>query len=139
MNTSPLFEMMRKHQEAQAVRLGIPVAREFSDAELEGSVELLAEAERELYGIDPRDESGCPLSPPELQKLRELNGKMIAFRVTITLPDRVETITVLAAHACAAIILVVEQLFGDCFDLEKPQAMKIKVEPVRARVLKRAA
>lgn len=135
---STLFELARKSQEAQAVRLGIPVAREFSDAELAGSAELLAEAERELYGIDPRVESGCELSPLELQKLAEMNCKLIAFRVTVTLPDRTESINVLAAHACAAIILVVEQLFGE-FDADKPEAFKLKVEPVKQRELKRAA
>lgn len=125
-----LLNLMRKTNEAQAVRLGVPVQRQFSDDELAGSMELLAEAEAELYGLDPRDESGGPLSAPEVAKLHELNGKMIAYHVTVTLPDRVETINVLAAHACAAIILVVEMLFGE-FDAEKPQSFKIKVEPVR--------
>lgn len=132
---STFFDLMRKTQEAQAVRLGLPIDRKFSDDELAESMIALSDAERELYGLDPRDESGCPLSPPEMQKLRELEGKMIAFRVTITLsPDRVETINVLAANAVSANVLVVDQLFGDCFDTDKMQSFKIKVEP-----LKRAA
>ena len=45
-----LLTLMRNIQEAQAVRLGIPVSRQFSDADLAGSMQMLEEAEIELYG-----------------------------------------------------------------------------------------
>lgn len=133
-----LLDMMRKANEAQAVRLGIPVSRQFSDNELADSMTALADAEREFYGLDPRDESGCPLSPVEQHKLDELSRRLIPFCVTVVTADRTEQINVLAAHACAANVMVVEMLFGE-FDAEKPQSFKIKVEPVQSRNLQRAA
>lgn len=136
-----LFDMMRKSQEAQAVRLGIPVSRQFSDDELVESIQALAEAEHdlelEMYGSDPRNE-GVPLSAPELKNLHEINGKLIPFRVTLTLPDRTEQINILATDACNANVRVVEMIFGD-FNADKPQAFKLKVEPVNARCALRAA
>lgn len=142
MNTSPLFEMMRKHQEAQAVRLGLPINRHFSDDELVDSMSALAEAEHdlalEMYGTDPRDESGCPLSGPEVATLHELNRKLLSFRVTVTLPAQVEQINVLATDACMAIVKAFEIMFPD-FEDDKPQAFKIKVEPVKLASLRRAA
>lgn len=47
---STLFTLARQTAEAQAVRLGIPVARHFTDTELAPSTRLLEQSERELYG-----------------------------------------------------------------------------------------
>lgn len=133
-----LLTLMRKTNEAQAVRLGVPVQRQFSDDELAGSMELLAEAEAEFYGLDPRDESGGPLSAPEVTRLRELNRKLIPFRVTVTTAAGAKQINVLATDACMANVRAAEILFPD-FDCEKPMAFKIKVEPINVVQLKEAA
>lgn len=134
---SSLFDMMRKTNEAQAVRLGIPVSRQFSDSELIDSMQALVDAERELYGMN-EDERLGKLGPDEKRLLDELNRKLIPFRVTVTLPDRTEQINILATDACHANIRVVEMIFGD-FDAEKPQSFRVKVEPVQTRNLRRAA
>jgi hypothetical protein len=135
---SSLFDLMRKTNEAQAVRLGIPVSRQFSDDELIDSMQALADAERELYGDMSTEERLGKLSEEEQRMLNELNRRLIPFRVTVTLPDRIEQINILATDACHANIRVVEMVFGD-FDAEKPQAFKVKVEPVQTRNLRRAA
>lgn len=135
---SELLTLMRKTNEAQAVRLGVQVERQFSDDELAGSMELLAEAEAEFYGLDPRDESGGPLSAPEIAKLRELNRKLIQFRVTVTTSAGAKRINVLATDACMANVRAAEIMFPD-FDCAKPMAIKIKVEPVNVDQLKEAA
>ena len=84
--------------------------------------------EAEFYGLDPRDESGCPLSAPELALLREFDSKLIPFRVTVTTAAGVENINILATDACMANMRALEILFPD-FDGEIPVALKIKVEP----------
>lgn len=117
---SELLTLMRKTNEAQAVRLGVPVQRQFSDDELAGSMELLAEAEAELYGLDPR------------------NRKLIPFRVTVTTAAGAKQINVLATDACMANVRAAEIMFPD-FGCEKPMAFKIKVEPVNVVQLKEAA
>lgn len=132
-----LFDLMRKTNEAQAVRLGIPVSRQFSDDELTDSMQAMADAERKLYGMT-EDERLGKLGEEEQRMLNELNRRLIPFRVTVTLPDRTEQINILATDACHANIRVVEMVFGD-FDAEKPQAFKVKVEPVQTRSLRRAA
>ena len=132
-----LLTLMRKTQEAQAVRLGIQVERQFTDDELAGSMDLLAEAEAELYGTDPRNE-GVPLSGIERQKLSELNRRLIPFRVTITTTTGSDEVNVLATDACMANMRAAEILFPD-LDCEKPMAFKIKVEPVNVVQLKEAA
>lgn len=139
---SDFFEMMRKHGEAQAVRLGLPVDRKYTDDELVESIQALAEAERDLalefYGTMSTDERLGKLGPDEQRLLDELNRKLIPFRVTVTTAKGVEQISILAPHSCAATIRVVEMLFGE-FDADKPEAFKLKVEPVKLRELKRAA
>lgn len=128
---SDFFEMMRKHGEAQAVRLGLPVDRKYTDDELVESIQALAEAEHdlelEMYGSDPRMESGCALSPPELKLLREMDRRLIPFIVTVETAEKAETINILAPDSITANIRVVEMLFD--FDAEKPQAFKISVAP----------
>jgi len=135
---SILFETMRKTQEAHAVRLGIPVARQFSDDELAGSMAELESAERELFGMKPEERLG-ELSEVERAALNDLNAKtLIPFRVTVTTDDRIEVVNVLAPDACSANVQIMEMLFGD-FGAIKPRAIKIKVEPIPASVLRRAA
>lgn len=135
---SQLYTLMLKAQEAQAVRLGIEIPRQFTDAELAESTALLEQAERELYGADPRDESGCPLSAAELTKLRDLDRKVIPFLVTVTTAEGATQINVLATDACMASTRAAEIMFPD-FDCEKPMAFKIKVEPINVVKLKEAA
>lgn len=139
---SSLFEMMRKSQEAQAVRLGLPIDRKFSDDDLVEAIQALAEAEHdlelELYGGMSTDERMGKLGPDEQRLLNEMNRKLIPFRVTVTTASNIETINILAAHSCAATIQVVEMLFGE-FDADKPEAFKLKVEPMKQRDLRRAA
>lgn len=136
-----LFDMMRKSQEAQAVRLGLPIDRKYTDDDLVESIQALNEAEHdlelELYGMTDDERLG-KLGPDEQRLLDELNRKLIPFRVTITLPDRVETINILAPDAVAANLRAAELLFGE-FDTDKPKAFKLKVEPVQVRDLRRAA
>lgn len=135
---SDLFEMMRRSQEAQAVRLGIPVARQFSDEELAGSMAELESAERELFGMK-REERLGQLSEVEQSALNELNaGTLIAFRAIVTTDDRLEVLNVLAPDSCAATMQIMEILFGD-FEAVKPRAIKIKVEPIRLEAQRRAA
>jgi hypothetical protein len=138
---SSLFDLMRKTNEAQAVRLGLPINRQYSDDELVESIQALADAEHELaleLGTMSSDEYMGKLGPDEQRLLNELNRKLIPFRVTVTLPDRTEQINILATDACHANIRVVEMVFGD-FDSEKPQSFRVKVEPVQTCNLRRAA
>lgn len=109
---SDLFTLMRKTQEAQAIRLGVEIERQFTDDELAGSMELLAEAEAEIYGTGP-----------------------ITFRVTITTASGVRRLDVLATDACMANIRAAEIMF----QADKPMAFKIKVEPINVAQLKEAA
>lgn len=133
-----LFTFMRKTNEAYAVRHGLPVERQFSDAELVASHKGLADAEREIYGMQPAERLG-ELSAIEQAALNDLNAKtLIPFRVTVTTDDRLEVVNVLAPDACAANLQIMEMLFGD-FGAIKPRAIKIKVEPIPASVLRRAA
>jgi hypothetical protein len=135
------FDLMRKTQEAQAVRLGLPINRQYSDDELVESIQALNEAEHELsleLGTMSTDERLGKLGPDEQRLLNELNRKLIPFRVTVTTASNIETINILAAHSCAATIQVVEMLFGE-FDADKPEAFKLKVEPMKQRDLRRAA
>lgn len=135
---STLFDLMQKTQEAQAVRLGVPVARQFSDEELAGSMAELDAAERELYGMK-REERLGQLSEVEQSALNELNaGTLIAFRAIVTTDDRLEVLNVLAPDSCAATMQIMEMLFGD-FEAVKPRAIKIKVEPIRLEAQRRAA
>lgn len=114
-----LLKTAQQLQEAQALRLGIPVHRKFSNEDLAESFVCLEEAERDLH--------------------RALSaGKLIPFRVTVTTASNIETINILAPDACAANIRAVEMLFGE-FDADKPDAFKLKVEPMKQRELKRAA
>lgn len=131
---SVLFDLMRKTQEAYCVRHGIPVERQFSDAELAPCAEGIAQAERELYGFMSDEERIGRLGPEEQALLDELNGKsLIPFRVTVTVPSLApEQVNVLAPHACAALTMALEALFPD-FDSVKPVAgLKIKVESITA-------
>lgn len=133
-----LFDLMRKTQEAQAVRLGVNVSRQFSDEELAPSMELLSEAERELLTMTPAERLG-ELSPVEQAALNDLNAKtLIPFRVTVTTDNRLEVVNVLAPDACSANVQIIEMLFGD-FDAIKPKAIKVKVEPINQSFLRRAA
>lgn len=128
-----LFDLMRKTQEAYCVRHGIPVERQFSDAELAPCAEGIAQAERELYGLMSDEERIGRLGPEEQALLDELNGtSLIPFRTTVTVPGRLpEQIDVLAPNACAAVTMVLELLFPD-FDSVKPHGgLKVAVEPVR--------
>lgn len=130
-----LFDMARKHQEAQAVRLGLPIDRKFSDDELVESIRALAEAEHDLaleFGGMSTAERLCALSAEEQRQLAELTRKLIPFRVTITLQDRTEKLNVLATDSCMATIRVFELVFGE-LDTEKPESFKLKVEPVKVR------
>lgn len=133
-----LFDLARKTQEAQAVRLGLDVPRQFSDEELAPSMELLSQAERELLTMQPAERLG-ELSAVEQAALNDLNAKtLIPFRVTVTTDDRLEVVNVLAPDACAAMMQAVEMLFGD-FSVVKPKRFKVKVEPIKASELRRAA
>lgn len=133
-----LFTFMRKTNEAYAVRHGLPVERQFSDAELVESHKGLSEAERDLLGMQPAERLG-ELSAIEQAALNDLNATtLIPFRVTVTTNDRLEVVNVLAPDACSANIQIMEMLFGD-FDAIKPKAIKIKVEPVKVSELRRAA
>lgn len=135
---STLLDLMRKTTEAQAVRLGIPVVRQFSDDELASSMAELESAERELYGMK-REERLGELSDVEQAALNDLNAKtLIPFRVTVTTDDRLEVVNVLAPDACSANVQIIEMLFGD-FDAIKPKAIKVKVEPINQSFLRRAA
>lgn len=142
MNTGTLFQMMRKTQEAQAVRLGLPINRQYSDDELVESIQALQEAEHDLaleLGVMSTDERLGKLGADEQALLDELNGKnLIPFRVTVTTASQIETINILAPNSCAATVQVVEMMFGE-FDADKPEAFKLKVEPVKQRDLRRAA
>lgn len=113
-----LITLMRKTNEAQAVRLGLSVNRQFSDDELAANMAILAEAEAELYGAAHR--------------------KLMPFRVTITTSADVKQISVLATDACMANVRAAEIIFPDS-DCEKPMAFKIKVEPVNVAQIKEAA
>ncbi len=133
-----LFDLMRKTNEAYAVRHGIPVERKFSDAELVESHKGLSEAEREIYGMTETERLG-ELSAVEQAALNDLNAKtLIPFRVTVTTDDRLEVVNVLAPDACSANVQILEMLFGD-FSAAKPKAIKIKVEPIKGCELRRAA
>lgn len=133
-----LFDLMRKTNEAQAVRLGVGVPRQFSDEELAPSMALLSQAERDLLTMTPAERLG-ELSPVEQAALNDLNAKtLIPFRVTVTTDDRLEVVNVLAPDACAAMMQAVEMLFGD-FSAIKPKSIKVKVEPIPQTFLRRAA
>lgn len=135
---SDLFTLMRKTQEAQAVRLGVDVPRQFSDEDLAPSMALLSEAEREILTMQRAERLG-ELSAVEQAALNDLNAKtLIPFRVTVTADDRLEVVNVLAPDACSANVQIMEMLFGD-FDAIKPKAIKIKVEPMKVSELRRAA
>lgn len=56
---------------------------------------------------------------------------MIPFNVSITTPNQIETINILAANSCAATVQVIKMMFGDCFEADKPRSIRIKVEPAR--------
>ncbi len=136
---SDLLTMMRKTQEAHCVRNGLPVERQFSDAELEQSNATLSEIEAELYPSMSREEMLGTLSPDERAALANLNAQtLIPFRVTVTTNDRLEVVNVLAPDACSANVQIMEMLFGD-FSAAKPKAIKIKVEPIKGCELRRAA
>lgn len=139
MSAGTLFDLMRKTQEAYCVRHGIPVDRQFSDDDLADSQRTLTEAERELYGTMTADERMGRLGPEEQALLDELNAKnLIPFRVTVTTARQIETINILAPNSCAATVQAVEMMFGE-FDADKPEAFKLKVEPMKQRDLRRAA
>lgn len=139
MSAGPLFDMMRKTQEAYCVRHGISVDRQFSGDELADSQRTLTEVERELYPLMSADERMGRLGPEEQALLDELNGKnLIPFRVTVTTASQIETINILAPNSCAATVQAVELMFGE-FDADKPEAFKLKVEPVNRSELRRAA
>lgn len=134
MSTLDFFSTARKIQEAHALRLGLPVRRSFSDEELAPAYANLstAEIERGIYGIDPSDESGCPLSADEHRLLVELNAApMRRFRVAITLPNRFEQIDMLARTSCDAAVQTIQLLFSDADECART-GFKIKVEPVSA-------
>lgn len=138
-----LMDFMKKTQEAQAVRLGIPVARKYSDDALAESMQALTEAERdisrELYGGMSADERLGKLGPEERSLLEELTGKnLTAFRVAITVDERTELINVLATDACAATVQAYEIAFGGFYE-EKPRSIKVRVEPAAVQALRRAA
>ena len=138
MSSGDLFTLMRKANEAQAVRLGIPVPRQFSDDEIAESMDLLSQAERDLLVMSPAERLG-QLSPVEQATLNDLNAKtLIPFRVSVTLPDRFEILNVRAPDACYALMQVIETLFGD-FSTPRPRGFKIKVEPVKGCELRRVA
>ncbi len=109
---SSLFTLMRKTQEAQAVRLGIAVARNFTDDELAESNRLLAEAERDLYG--PR---------------------LIPFCVTVTTESGIEQLHILATDSCSANVQAVEMKLSGIND--KP--FKVSVRPLKTEAMRRAA
>lgn len=137
--SSSLFTFMRKTQEAQAVRLGVNIQRQFSDEDLAPSMALLSEAEREILTMTPAERLG-ELSAVEQAALNDLNAKtLIRFRVTVTVDGRAtEVISLTAPDACAAMMQSVEMLFGD-FSVVKPNRFKVKVEPVTQTFLRRAA
>lgn len=58
MNSGDLFTFMRKTNEAYAVRHGLPVERQFSDAELVESHKGLSQAERDLLCMQPSERLG---------------------------------------------------------------------------------
>lgn len=137
-SSGDLFTFMRKTNEAYAVRHGLPVERQFSDAELVESHKGLSQAERDLLCMQPAERLG-ELSAVEQAALNDLNAKtLIPFRVTVTTDSRLELVNVLAPDACAAMMQTVEMLFGD-FEVVKPNRFKIKVEPIKASELRRAA
>lgn len=138
MNTSPLFEMMRKTQEAYRVRHGLPVERQYTDDELVESMYGLDDAERILNRRMSDEERLGRLSPDEQRLLDEMNRKNLPFHVTVTTEKGVEKVSILAPNAVAANVQAVEMLFGE-FDTDKPEAFKLKVEPVRVPAMKRAA
>lgn len=135
-----LLQTAQQIQEAFCIRRGIPVARQFSDDELTQAAASVAQAERELYGQEiPFNELGCPLSPVEQALLDELNrAPLIPFRVTVTLPNRIEQISALAANSCDAAVQVIQLLFSDA-DECATTGFKVKVEPIQTRELRRAA
>lgn len=138
MSAGDLFTFMRKTNEAYAVRHGLPVDRQFSDAELVESHKGLSQAERDLLCMQPSERLG-ELSAIEQAALNDLNAKtLIPFRVTVTTDDRLEVVNVLAPDACSANVQIIEMLFGD-FDAIKPKAIKVKVEPINQSFLRRAA
>lgn len=106
---SDFFTIARQIQEAHAVGLGIPVARQFSDSELAASHEAIADVER---------------------------GKV--FSVTVATAQDVEHINLLAEHSCDAVTKAVEMLLPD-FDSAKPAGLSIKVAPVKSGFLRAAA
>ena len=108
-----LFALAEKQMEAQAVRLGIPISRRYSDNELAIAMEVLAEAEQQIYG--------SPLLP---------------FRVTVTVDGKAEQINMIERDSCSAIANALELAFADC---SKPGAFKVKVEPLHVAELKVAA
>lgn len=126
------FDLMRKSQEAQAVRLGVSIPRKLSDEEIAPSMQALSDAECDLYGDMSIEERLGKLSPCEQRLLNEMNLKLITFRVTVTTASNTETINILAHHSCAAAIQAVDILFGE-FDADKPEAFRLMVEPTRSR------
>ena len=108
-NLSDFFTIARQIQEAHAVGLGIPVARQFSDDDLAASHEAIGDVER---------------------------GKV--FSVTVATAQGVEHINLLAEHSCDAVIKAVEMLFPE-FDDAKPAGLSIKVTPVKSGFLRVAA
>ena len=134
-----LLKIARQTQEAYCVSHGIPVTRQFSDAELAPSHDHIADAERDLYGMT-RDERLGRLSPDEQAQLNELNGRtMIPFRVSVTVPGHApEQIGLIAVHACDAITKAMEIMFPD-FDSVKPETgLAIKVEAIKSTTRKAA-
>lgn len=132
---SSLFDLMRKTQEAYCVRHGLPVSRQFSDADLADSQRTLTEVERELYPLMSDDERMGRLGPDEQALLDELNDKnLIPFRVTVTAPGLApEQVNILAPHACNAVTMALELMFPD-FDSVKPTGgIQIKAEAISAK------
>lgn len=113
---SELLTVMRRANEAHAVRFGIAVERQFTDADLECSNAALDEIEAKLYR----------------------GGSLIPFRVTVTTAGGTEQVNIIATDACMANMNAVELLFPG-FDCEKIMAIKIKVEPLHVAQIKEAA
>ena len=106
-----LMAEMQKINEAYCVRNGLPVDRKFSDTDLIEANAGIASAEQELYG--------------EINRRR-----LIPFRVSVTMPDRTEQVSIVAASSCDATVQAIQLLFSDSDECAST-GFKVKVEAIR--------
>ena len=106
-----LMAEMQKINEAYCVRNALPVDRRFSDTDLTHASAGIAAAEQALYGgINAR--------------------RLIPFRVSVTMPERTEQVSIVAASSCDAAVQAIQLLFSDSDECAST-GFKVRVEAIR--------